>query len=86
MKISDALRIEGQHQITLTDLELAINRARQHLPAQGAEHKLATEVSVLANLYGKMIYYKQIIVPMELLTDVEQMTLLQWVTFREDSI
>jgi Protein of unknown function (DUF3717) len=66
-------------QISLSDLEVAINRARAAMPAQGADHELASDVAVLANLYGKMIYYKQVVVPMQLLSDSEQIVLLNWV-------
>jgi Protein of unknown function (DUF3717) len=66
-------------QISLSDLEAAINRARSNLPAQGINHELASDVEVLANLYGKMIYYKQVVVPLQLLSDGEQIVLLNWV-------
>jgi Protein of unknown function (DUF3717) len=66
-------------QISLSDLEVAINRARAALPSQGTDHQLASDVSVLANLYGKMIYYKQVVVPMQLLSDAEQIVLLNWI-------
>jgi hypothetical protein len=66
-------------QISLSDLEVAINKARAALPPQGADHQLAADVALLANLYGKMIYYKQVIVPMQLLSDSEQIVLLNWV-------
>ena len=66
-------------QISLSDLEVAINKARAALPAQRTEHELASDVEVLANLYGKMIYYKQVVVPMQLLSDNEQIVLLNWV-------
>jgi hypothetical protein len=66
-------------QISLSDLEAAINRARANLPAQGVNHELASDVEVLANLYGKMIYYKQVVVPLQLLSDGEQIVLLNWV-------
>jgi Protein of unknown function (DUF3717) len=66
-------------QISLSDLEAAINKARAALPAKGTEHQLASDVAVLANLYGNMIYYKQVVVPMQLLSDSEQIVLLNWV-------
>jgi hypothetical protein len=66
-------------QISLSDLEVAINRARAALPSQGIDHQLASDVAVLANVYGKMIYYKQVVVPMQLLSDAEQIVLLNWI-------
>jgi hypothetical protein len=66
-------------QISLSDLEVAINKARAKLPPKGVEHQLAEDVAILANLYGKMIYYKQVVVPIQLLSDSEQIVLLNWV-------
>jgi Protein of unknown function (DUF3717) len=66
-------------QISLSDLEVAINRARAAMPTQGVNHELAADVAALANLYGKMIYYKQVVVPIQLLSDSEQIVLLNWV-------
>jgi Protein of unknown function (DUF3717) len=67
-------------QLTLTDLEVAINKARAEAGARNADQDLKAELSELAGLYGKMIYYKQNQVPMDLLTDTELVTLLNWVT------
>jgi hypothetical protein len=67
-------------QLTLTDLELAINKARAEANSRATDQELIEEVSTLAGLYGKMIYYKQQQVPMDLLTDTELVTLLNWVT------
>ena len=70
------------NQLTLADLETAINKARQALqnssPHVGDEDPVQIDLSVLAGLYGKMIYYQQISLPMELLSDTEQIALLTW--------
>ena len=70
------------NQLTLADLETAINKARQALqnssPNVGDEDPIQMDLSVLAGLYGKMIYYQQISLPMELLSDTEQIALLTW--------
>jgi hypothetical protein len=66
-------------QISLSDLEAAINKARANLPNHEVDHRLASDVAILANLYGKMIYYKQVVVPIQLLSDSEQIVLLNWV-------
>ena len=70
------------NQLTLADLETAINKARQALqnssPNVGDEDPVQIDLSVLAGLYGKMIYYQQISLPMELLSDTEQIALLTW--------
>lgn len=64
--------------ISLGELEAAINKARLALPSQGVEGSLESDVAALGGLYGKMIYYRQCEVPMELLTDSEQIALLNW--------
>lgn len=65
--------------ITLGELEATINKARLALPPHGVEASLESDVAALGGLYGKMIYYKQLEVPMELLTDAEQVALLNWI-------
>jgi hypothetical protein len=67
-------------QLTLTDLEVAINKARAEANSRSPDQELKVDISTLAGLYGKMIYYKQTQVPMDLLTDTELVTLLNWVT------
>ena len=42
--------------ISLQQLELAINRARVAHPASGRDARLHEDVSVLGDLYGRMIY------------------------------
>jgi len=42
--------------VSITDLELAINRARQGEPAAGNEAALSSDVSLLADLYGELIF------------------------------
>jgi len=42
--------------VSITDLELAINRARQGEPAAGTEAALSSDVSLLADLYGELIF------------------------------
>jgi hypothetical protein len=74
------------NQLTLADLEIAINKARQALQHSlsnananvSDEGAIQMDLSVLAGLYGKMIYYQQISVPMDLLSDTEQIALLTW--------
>jgi Protein of unknown function (DUF3717) len=70
------------NQLTLADLETAINKARQALehssPKIGDDDPIQVDLSVLAGLYGKMIYYQQTSIPMELLSDTEQIALLTW--------
>ncbi len=42
--------------LTLTELEQAINYWRRMRPATGEEHALSREVNVLANVYALMIF------------------------------
>jgi Protein of unknown function (DUF3717) len=71
------------NQLALADLETAINKARQALqhssPNADAEDPIQVDLSVLAGLYGRMIYYQQTSIPMDLLSDTEQIALLTWV-------
>lgn len=42
--------------LTLTELEQAINYWRRMRPSTGEEHALSAEVNTLANVYALMIY------------------------------
>jgi Protein of unknown function (DUF3717) len=72
------------NQLVLADLETAINKARSNLATcklgSDEQHQIQIDLSVLADLYGKMIYYQQETISMTLLSDTEQVTLLNWVT------
>jgi hypothetical protein len=69
--------------LNMASLETAINKARSLLtvlPIGAIEsNQLQADIAILAGLYGKMIYYKQTQIPMQLLTDSEQVTLLNWI-------
>jgi hypothetical protein len=45
--------------LSLTELEAAINWWREQRPTQGNEHALSAEVSVLARVYALMIFYRK---------------------------
>ena len=64
--------------LTIGALEAAINRARAAQPATGAEAVLSREVSVLAKLYGRMIWDREAERPWETLTDTERVALQLW--------
>jgi Bacterial regulatory helix-turn-helix protein, lysR family/Protein of unknown function (DUF3717) len=64
--------------LLINQLELAINRARAKLPASGHEAALSHDVSVLASLYGELIYRQEIEFDLEQLGDEQQMVLLRW--------
>jgi hypothetical protein len=73
------------NQLCLADLEAAINKARTLLSSMKSIEsedgdQTRTDLAVLAGLYGKMIYYQQVSIPMALLSDTEQVTLLNWAT------
>ena len=64
--------------LTIGALEAAINRARAAQPATGAEAVLSREVSVLAKLYGRMIWDREAERPWETLTDTERVAFQLW--------
>ncbi|HEX7641792.1 MAG TPA: DUF3717 domain-containing protein [Burkholderiaceae bacterium] len=51
--------------ITLTELEEAINYWRQLRPSQGEERALSPEVNTLATVYATMIYSRQRAMPLD---------------------
>lgn len=61
-------------------LEAAINRARLARPAQGVEAVLAREVSVMASLYGRLIWERRSAVSWEELTEAERDAVRQWLS------
>lgn len=52
-------------QLSLTDLEQAINFWRARRPSTGEEHALSTEVAALATVYALMIYEGENMRPLE---------------------
>lgn len=64
--------------IPIAQLEAAINRARNALPASGNEAALSRDVALLAALYGRMIFEGRSTLDLEELEDGEQVVLLQW--------
>lgn len=51
--------------ITVQDLETAINHWRERRPSEGSELSLSPEVSVLAEPYARMIFEKRAAIPLE---------------------
>jgi len=65
-------------EITLTQLEEAINYWRNRRPAVGEQCALSPEVNVLAKLYATMIFERASIIPRQQL-DAEVLRLLdEW--------
>jgi Protein of unknown function (DUF3717) len=46
--------------MTIYDLEALINRLRSIQPATGVEARLASDVSILAGIYGRLIFARQV--------------------------
>ena len=68
--------------ITLTDLEEAINYWRTVRPSQGEERALSREVNALATVYALMIYNHAKIVPLDSIDDTAKQLLISWRTQR----
>jgi len=65
--------------VTITDLELAINRARQGEPAAGTEAALSADVSLLADLYGELIFRGHRAFKADSVSQAHQAALQRWV-------
>ncbi len=65
-------------EITMTEIEAAINYWRHKEPAQGEELRLSRKASVLAEPYAMMIMTKRKAVAMELLSAAVQEVIRQW--------
>lgn len=64
--------------ITLTELEQAINYWRAVRPAQDEERRLSPEVNVLATVYALMIFHKAQSVSLESLEPAARQLLESW--------
>lgn len=71
-------RCDAMTTIPIAQVEAAINRARAAHPACGAESALSLEVSVLAGLYGRMIYERLEQVELGSLSTAERVALELW--------
>ena len=65
-------------QLSLQELEAAINFWRAHKPAHGNEYALSPEVKLLARLYALMIFNRVSSVDTDLLDASERQVLLSW--------
>jgi hypothetical protein len=66
--------------MTLSELEQAINYWRAARPSQGEECALSPEVNALATIYALMIYYRSPVVPLESLDPAARQLLEAWRT------
>lgn len=64
--------------VTLTEIECAINHWRAIKPSRGEERSLSVEVNALATVYAQMIFDKTRNVPLASLEPVAQAILLTW--------
>ncbi|TFW09845.1 DUF3717 domain-containing protein [Oxalobacteraceae bacterium OM1] len=64
--------------ITLAELEQAINHWRALRPSQGEERALSPEVDVLAEVYAVMIYQHAKSIPLDALPPAARQLLESW--------
>lgn len=64
--------------ITLPELEQAINHWRIQRPSSGEERALSPEVNQLARVYALMIFHRQKSVPLESMDSTCQQLLEDW--------
>jgi hypothetical protein len=65
-------------ELTLQELEAAINHWRDRRPARGNEYALSAEVNVLARVYAMMIYNHAASVETDSLDASARQLLLAW--------
>ena len=65
-------------QLSLAELEQAINYWRNEHPARGEERKLSTEVNLLAHVYAMMIFNRASVVPLAALDSSSRQVIAQW--------
>jgi hypothetical protein len=64
--------------ISLTELEEAINYWRRQRPATGEECALSPEVNVLADIYAMMIFERTASLPLETVDSGARQLLARW--------
>jgi hypothetical protein len=64
--------------LTMPDLEQAINYWRAKYPSQGEERALSSEVNALASVYALMIYQRHSTVPLAQLSPLAQQLIAAW--------
>lgn len=65
-------------ELTLAELEQAINYWRNEHPARGEERKLSPEVNLLARVYAMMIFNRATAVPLAALDSSSRQVIAQW--------
>lgn len=64
--------------ITLPELEQAINYWRSLCPSVGEERALSPEVDTLATIYAMMIFNQTKVVPLDMVSQAAQQLLESW--------
>lgn len=65
-------------ELTITELEQAINHWRGLRPSSGEERALSTEVNVLANVYAHMIFHRLKVISTTSLDETAQRLIESW--------
>jgi hypothetical protein len=65
-------------ELTLAELEQAINYWRNRHPARGEERQLSPEVNLLARVYAMMIFDHATVVPLASLDSSARQVIAQW--------
>ncbi|HEY4316808.1 MAG TPA: DUF3717 domain-containing protein [Herbaspirillum sp.] len=71
--------------ISLTDLEEAINHWRRQRPATGEECALSPEVNALAEIYARMIFEGVVALPLEALGRIQRDLITSWQLQRQQA-
>jgi hypothetical protein len=64
--------------LTLTELEQAINYWRRMRPSQGEERALSAEVNALADVYALMIFHRAATLPLDDLSATARELIVAW--------
>lgn len=65
-------------EITLSELEQAINHWRSRRPSTGEEHALSAEVNALAKIYALMIFHQHKTVSLETIDPASRQLIETW--------
>ena len=65
-------------ELTLAELEQAINYWRNQHPSRGEERQLSPEVNLLASVYALMIFNHATVVPLAALDSSSRLVIEQW--------
>jgi len=65
-------------ELTLSQLEQAINHWRSRRPSTGEEHALSPEVNKLAKIYALMIFHQQKSIPLDTVDAAARQLIESW--------